>query len=251
MTRLFLAVCMLVLAPWAAAVEPTHAPMIIYAPDLPPYVVANPDGSTRGLMVDVVNEACKRAGVTARIEVVPWPRGYAQVQAKPNLGLIPTMRTAEREQLFRFTEQPVFRYTETFFKQKGARIAWNGTMASIADQRMVKLRGALSAPPIDDALKSGQIRAEDTGSFETAMQMVAANRADLAPMPLVTGLSIIKQQGLEGKVEPMEPEVYVQPVYLVMSKAPENAELVTRLDKALEQMWKDGTIKGMTGRFAY
>jgi len=249
MIRQLCRTCIALFALTALAAEPSHASLLVYAPDLPPYIVPVADGAPKGLMVDIVNEACKRAGLLAKIEVVPWTRGYTLTQAKPNLGLIPTMRTPEREQLFRFTEQPIFRYTESFFKQKGVKTPWNGNMASIADQRIVKLRGALAAPPIDAALKSGQIKAEETGSFETAMQMLAAGRADLVPMPLVTGLSIIKQLSLSDKVEVAEPEVFIQPVYLALSRDAENVDVAGRLDKALEQMWRDGTIKAMMAKY--
>jgi polar amino acid transport system substrate-binding protein len=61
-----------------------------------------PDGSLSGLAVEVVKEIQKRTGNTDRIKVIPWARGYLELQTLPNVVLFATARTAERNALFKW-----------------------------------------------------------------------------------------------------------------------------------------------------
>lgn len=248
LSKLLLACGCLLALPVSAAM-PASAPLLIYGPELPPYIEPVAQGEPKGLMVDIVHEAGKRAGLNVRVAIMPWARGYLMVQKTARVGLIPTMRTPEREKLFRLSGQPIFRYVESWFKQKGARVPWDGNIASVARMRIVKMHEGLTAPPIDDALKSGLLSATETNSFDSGIRMVAEGHADLVPMPLMSGLALIRKAGLDDKVEPMEPEVFEQPVYLAFSRDAVNAELVRRLDQALKQMWLDGTIKNLSSHY--
>ncbi len=232
-----------------ATASTDNIPTTVYAPELPPYIVRAADGTAQGLMVDILREAFRRAKLSVKVEIVPWARGSNLVSNKPGLGLMPTLRTPEREQLFRFSEQPIFRYTEVWFKRRGAQIAWDGSMASIANQRLIKMRDALTAPPIDNALKSGRLKAHEIDSFENALKMLAVNHADLLPMPKISGLTLIRQLGLDATIEATEPPIFEQPVYLVFSRDPVNKAILAQLDKALKQMWRDGSIKEFSAKY--
>jgi polar amino acid transport system substrate-binding protein len=247
--RILLLTLLTLLTSLNAIASTNEAPTIIYAPELPPYIVSSKDGKPQGLMVDIVLEAFHRAKLPVSIKIVPWARGYKMVAAKPGLGLIPTLRTTEREQLFQFSEQALFRYKEVWFKQRGAAIPWDGSMASIAKLRLIKMRDGLTAPPIDEALKSGLLKAYQIDSFQNALKMLSVNHADLLPMPQITGLSLIKQLGLEAKIEAIEPPIFEQAVYLAFSRDAANTALIAQLDKALKTMWSDGSIKAFSAKY--
>lgn len=58
------------------------------------------DGQLKGMAVEVVELLLQRAGVAGKIELVPWTRGYHQVQSESDLALFPVARTAKREDQF-------------------------------------------------------------------------------------------------------------------------------------------------------
>ena len=61
-----------------------------------------PNGALSGLAVEVVREIQRRTANTDRIKVVPWARGYLELQTLPNVVLFATARTAERNDLFKW-----------------------------------------------------------------------------------------------------------------------------------------------------
>ena len=72
-----------------------------YTEEYPPLNYSR-DGRPVGLAVDLVRELFERTGDHGRISVVPWARGYQAAQLEPNTALFVTMRTAERERLFKW-----------------------------------------------------------------------------------------------------------------------------------------------------
>ena len=56
----------------------------------------------KGPSVDIVEAIKQRLGVTGKIKVYPWARGYRFLETKKNTALFSTARTAAREELFKW-----------------------------------------------------------------------------------------------------------------------------------------------------
>lgn len=91
-----------------------------YTEEYPPLNYSRDDRPV-GLAVDLVRELFERTGDHGRISLVPWARGYQTVQHEPNSALFVTMRTAERERLFKWVG-PVVMVVTSFYALKGAGI---------------------------------------------------------------------------------------------------------------------------------
>ena len=77
------------------------ADLLLYTEEGPPLNFTR-DGQLTGYAVEVVEEMQRRSGDQARIEVVPWSRGYALAREQANVGLFSMARIAEREELFQW-----------------------------------------------------------------------------------------------------------------------------------------------------
>jgi len=86
------------MALFAGAVQ-AH-PLTIYTEISPPDQFLDPDGKLTGFTVELVRELQKRVNNTDPIEVVPWIRGYRELETKPDVVLFAMARTAERNALF-------------------------------------------------------------------------------------------------------------------------------------------------------
>ncbi|WAJ36927.1 transporter substrate-binding domain-containing protein [Pseudomonas sp. GOM7] len=73
----------------------------LYTEDNRPYGFLEA-GKLDGMTVQVVKELVRRSGQPAQIELVPWTRGYHQVQREADAALFPVVRTPEREALFQW-----------------------------------------------------------------------------------------------------------------------------------------------------
>ena len=69
--------------------------------DLPPFSMMKDDKLT-GLSSDIVRVALQRANISYRISIFPWIRAYKMAVAQPDLCLYSTVRTAEREPIFKW-----------------------------------------------------------------------------------------------------------------------------------------------------
>lgn len=214
----------------------------VYGVEMPPLIMGTPHGST-GIVVDTVQEAFKRAGLSVEVVVVPWARAYADVKAGEAAGLIPTIRSAEREEIFDFPEEPVFRAEMSFFGLLSRGFKWSGKLSELEHLRFVRLRGALFSPEFDQAISSGRIYCEQANSFSAALRMVAAGRVDLAAVPKLAGLQIAVAEGLHTRVQPLEPALHVQNFYLAFARKPGMAEVRQRINEQLAQMQKDGSLR--------
>lgn len=76
-------------------------PLRLFTEEYPPINFSD-NGKAAGLATEVVSEIMRRTGQSAPISVVPWARGYQEALLRPNTGLFVTMRTREREQLFKW-----------------------------------------------------------------------------------------------------------------------------------------------------
>ena len=60
------------------------------------------NGTPAGATVELVRELLARQGIDATIELLPWKRAYKIGLTKPDIALMETTRTRERESLFKW-----------------------------------------------------------------------------------------------------------------------------------------------------
>jgi polar amino acid transport system substrate-binding protein len=77
------------------------------------------NGKLTGMAVEVAEMLIQRTGTHANIQVVPWTRGYHQVQHEANSGLFSIVRTARREALFQWVGPIALGHT-SFYARRGA-----------------------------------------------------------------------------------------------------------------------------------
>ncbi|NRD74796.1 transporter substrate-binding domain-containing protein [Shewanella sp. VB17] len=79
--------------------------LVVLAEDYPPYNYLSEDGELKGIAVDLLVAAYKKAGIKLNpsyIKVQPWPRSYRQLEKDENTMLFSMTRTPARESLFRW-----------------------------------------------------------------------------------------------------------------------------------------------------
>lgn len=91
--------------------------LVLYTEENPPinYTQA---GELEGMAVEVVRELLQRTDSRAQILSVPWARGYRMATTQPDVGLFVTVRTPERETLFRWVG-PIISTSTTLYARSG------------------------------------------------------------------------------------------------------------------------------------
>lgn len=228
---------------WAAATP--ERTIRICGVELPPLIMATPYGST-GVVTDIVLQACQRAELRATVEVVPWARGFAALKSGDCDALIPTIRSSEREALFDFPSEPIYRSEMALFGSIGKMPAgFSGKLSELLSYRFVRLKGALFAPEFDRAVQEGRLHCEEALSFAAALRMVDVGRVDFAAVPKLAGLQIIAAEGLTAHLQVLEPALFVQPFYIALARRPDLAGVRQRLDEQLRRMASDGSSQAI------
>ncbi|WP_240008777.1 substrate-binding periplasmic protein [Aquipseudomonas campi] len=104
----------------AASAQPLH----LYTEEYPP-INFTQNGQPTGLATEVVREIMRRTGQNAPINVVPWARGYQEALVRANTGLFVTMRTSEREPLFKWVG-PLTRNVISFYSLTSSYLSLSG-----------------------------------------------------------------------------------------------------------------------------
>ena len=111
---------------------PGSSKMKIFTEDSPPANYLE-KGRLKGLSVDIVREILRRLNIPARIQVVPWARGYTMALTQPNVALFSTTRLPQREKLFKWVG-PLYHQTWGFYARRDSAITINslGQAKSVA-----------------------------------------------------------------------------------------------------------------------
>jgi len=103
------------------ASAPTQAVELTVLTEEYPPITFTRDGKVTGLGSEVVEEIQRRIKDDTPIQVVPWARGYNMALKTPNVALFATMRTAERETLFKWVG-PLTTVKTSFYARRGSNI---------------------------------------------------------------------------------------------------------------------------------
>lgn len=220
------------------AVSPAQA-LKLYTEEYPPLNFTR-DGKPAGLGVEVVQEILSRTGQRAEIDVVPWTRGYHTVRTQADTALFVTMRTQEREKLFKWVG-PIVVTATSFYALKGS---------------------GLSISSLDDARKAGTIgvprqwysyqalEAQDMPNLYGVLgpkQMMTMLRYKRVPLVVADNITLASLLAL-AELKPAD----VEALYTFMStqayiafSLDSDDRLIEQWQAALDQMKADGRFQAI------
>lgn len=208
----------------------------LYTEEYPP-INYSEDGEPTGLATEVVREIMRRTGQHAPINVVPWARGYQLAQMRPNTGLFVTMRTAEREALFKWVG-PLVRAVTSFYALRSSALH----IASLDEARQF---GAIAVPR--DWYSHQRLRAEGfndlypvTGPAQV-IRMLKRGRVKLMVLDNLSLNALLAQGGVQaGEVELLHSFMHSD-AYIAFSPQTD-AALIARWQVELDGMKADGSF---------
>lgn len=198
-----------------------------------------------GLIYDQVWELMRRTDIAMPVHTVTWKRGYAEATSKPNIGLFPTTRTAEREPLFHWIG-PILRVTWAFYALKDSGIVIN----SLEDAKKVRSIGTYANDGKEQWLKGqGFTNLESVMDNLTNMKKLYNGRIDL----MVGSPSVTDQWPDTFGFDPAKLvklyEFKNVDLYLAVSKGT-SMDTVRALEKAFKAMAEDGTVRRLYTKWA-
>jgi polar amino acid transport system substrate-binding protein len=195
------------------------------------------DGKVTGLGSEVVDEIQHRLGCEVPVEMYPWARAYKLLQEKPNVALYLTVRTAEREALFKWVG-PVTTLNIAFYSKAT-------TPFPIANLAAAKSAAAILVPHEHWShqllWKDGFTNLMETATPDTMVKMLLSGRA---PLMLFENTSLDFLLINNGASKPDVALMYVfmeSQSYIAFSRGTPD-KLVQKWQNSLDEMKRDGTF---------
>ncbi len=210
----------------------------IYTEISPPNQIQGADGKLAGLAVELVQEIQKRVGSSDPVQLVPWARGYQEVQSEPNVVLFSMARTGERNPLFQWVG-PVNETTYCLFVKASSKIV----IKSLDDAKKLGRIGVYKDDARDLFLtKAGFTNLERTTENPTNVKKVMLDRLDAFASSQSGVADLAKSAGFTAQdVKEAFPFLKIQ-LFLAFSKKTPEATVKAWQD-ALDAMKKDKTFE--------
>lgn len=208
----------------------------LYTEEYPPMNFAR-DGRPMGMAVDLVRELLERTGDGARISLVPWARAYREAQGEAGSGVFVTMRTGEREALFKWVG-PVAVVITSIYALKHSGI-------SIGNLEQAAKAGSIAVPrqwySYQELRSLGLDNLYGVSGPQQMIDMLRHRRVPLMVADNVTLDSLLALGGLRtDEVEPLYGFLRSE-AYIAFSPATDD-RLIGRWQQALDSMKADGSF---------
>ncbi len=241
----------LIIAAMAAPAAPSAAQtggavQLVDAP-FPPYIEGEYDGKpTGGIVPRILAELEARTGHELRLTLHPWKRVLKMVRLGQADGVSLLMRTAERETFLRYTTVLLESRESLYYNT--ARLEgfqWR-TFRDLEGYRIGLVDGYTYGQPFMEALSTLDLTVEYAGDTESAFRMLAAGRVDLVLEDDAVASSLLAANpSWQDVLDRAEQPVAVYPFHMAFSRKSPAADLVPEIDRAIEAMQSDGTLKSI------
>jgi polar amino acid transport system substrate-binding protein len=216
----------------------TAAPAMTFTTeDYPPFNLKGADGKVSGISTEIVQEALKRAGLTASFELLPWERALDMAKKQADTCVYSAVRNAEREKLFKWVG-PLTGDQITLFAKADSTI----TLASVADAKKYKI-GAYNGDAYGDFAEKQGLKLDRVPSDVQNMPKLTSGRIDLWVSGAKSGPYKAVHEGGGIKIKPLLPLGDPKDSQMYLACNPGVADdVIKKLNDAVEAVKKDGTV---------
>lgn len=186
----------------------------------------------------IVLEAFQRLGIRLRLERLTAERALKNVDQGTDDGVYARIAGMERQYPnMVMVPEPVCEFLFTAFTKDPAL-----TVRRWEDLKPLNV-GFINGWKIVEANVGGARSVQRTRDGEMLFAMLDFGRADVVVMELYSGLELIRSKGYQG-MRALNPPLERRDMHLYLNKR--HADLVPRLDAALREMKRDGTMERLT-----
>ena len=247
MRRILVAGLLLLMAASARAELPDDYKMVLLTENFPPFNMAADgknyaaDRNISGINAEIVREMFKRAGVAYSLTLrFPWERIYNQALEHPDQGLFSTTYTPERE--------PLFKWVGPLASTGWVLLAPAGSPMRLSslDQAQQYRIGAYKNDAVSQHLESKGFEPINSLRDQENISKLLKGQIDLWATTDPVGPYLAKQEGVSGLTTVLR--FNDAQLFLALNKQTPD-EVVTRLQKALNEMKSDGAIDAIMRRY--
>lgn len=216
-------------------------------PEYPPYQYTE-NGKQKGFKLDILKEACRRAGYDLEVEFRPWARVLKMLETG-QADFTNMYKTPEREKIYTFSKDVLLSITVRFFAHSDSNFTYNGNLRSLSDLRIGVINKISYGAEFDTALKDGLFpNIQYANNHENLVALLARKRVDLIVGAGYVLDSVIETKELTDLIKPVKPALSEANAYNAFTKTRDMRQVANDLDAALRGMRQDGTFANIIYR---
>ena len=219
----------------------------VIAEAFPTIAEASPDGTMRGVGIEVLRAVADKLKMPVTISVIPWGRSLEQMQRGEADILIGPYPTPERAQYMDFSAAAIYRAKVALFAPTGKDVDWQGDYTKLRGLRIGTTLAWYYGAKFQ-AAQSGLTR-ESSVHQPDSFRMLLHDRVDLVITTESAAQATIDQLGIASQVVELNPPVDVLEGHIGFSKTPEMQAVRLAFDKALADLVADGTIARINQKY--
>lgn len=157
------------------ALPASAQPFTLVTEEQPPMNFTDPDtGRVVGISTELVSAIMDKAGYDYTVLMMPWNRAYRRAQTDKDTCIFTTVRTPEREKLFKWVT-PLFMSGWAFYETKGRGLK----IDSIDDMRGLVVAATTETVAISDIRSIPGLKVVEVPRDQRALVLLDEGRADL------------------------------------------------------------------------
>jgi len=252
--RSIIATLALALILFALPAQAQQPPLFVGNQDFAPYSMMA-DGRPAGIDVDVLSEAARRAGIPFNIELKPWNEVVSMLENGECDGALSMFHSPEREKYGIFMEgAPLHRSDYVLFNKVGSDLQFN-TYADLKGRIIGRVAGTDLGKDFAEAEAAKIMDVKDYADLAAAIMGLLKGEIDAFAGNIDVTYQRLKSMGMTSSIVYQSKKILTgKPAYLVFSRAADNPDkllILQKLERALDQMLKDGTYNKIARRYLF
>jgi len=212
----------------------------------PPYSIVEEDGRKTGINTEIVTELCRRIGIEAEFQTLPWKRALKYAEQGKIDAIYAARRTKEREKFLHYPSEPLLMERTVILAREGSGIR-AAELADLKGMIVGVVRGFTYGPEFDSFKEIKKIECSDD---EQVVKIFAVSKRTFLVASNEEGVTkyLCKKIGVKSEVVLVLDEL---PSFLAFSKSlgKRGEELANKFGDALKKMKKDGFIDKVRNKY--
>jgi len=221
----------------SGAAEPT---IKVVAAEFPP-LTTNAEGQPGGVVLEVVREACKKAGISLEFSFLPWQRAQLEAQGRNDVLIIPFTRTPGREAQYQWIA-PVLEFHTVL-------VTLSQPPSSI-DEARTRVVGYVRGTSFKDEVEhAGFPYVEETDDDVTNARKLKRGRIGAWITTDLMARGVYRQAGFDPAELKYGPTLGPVKVSWVAASHEFPKDVARRIADAIDQMRADGSYQAIVKRY--
>jgi len=212
----------------------------VVAAEFPP-LTTKAGGQPGGVVLEVVREAGRRAGVALEFSFLPWERAQLEVQARNDVLIIPFTRTPSREAQYQWVA-PVLEFHTVL-------VTLANPPSSIEEARMLVVGYVRGTSFTDEAKQAGLPYVEESNDDLTNARKLKLGRIGAWITTDLMARGVYREAGFDPAELKYGPDLGPVKISYVAASRDFPKEIANRIANAISQMRADGSYQAIVKRY--